>query len=76
MAKIDSMLPTQHVGDNRHSPLKIVDAKLHPYDVRPQESRDIERRVAPKRRKLSKKAAEEKVKEIAVKVRPRAGTAK
>lgn len=69
MTKIDHLSNLTHVGDNRHSPLRIVDAKLHPYEVRAQESRDAERRVAPKKRRYSKKAAEDRVKELAAKVR-------
>lgn len=64
MAKIDNMGGLTHVGDNRHSPLRIVDAKLNPYEARTQESRDAERRIAPKKRRYSKKAAEDAVKNM------------
>jgi hypothetical protein len=50
MAKIDTgPQPIFHVGDNRHSPLRIVDAALHPYLPRGEENRKHEVGLAPKR---------------------------
>lgn len=69
MARIDSTMGIQHAGDNRHSPLRIVDAKLHPYHARPQENRDIENRIAPRRRRMSKAAAEQQVKTLVARVK-------
>jgi hypothetical protein len=50
MAKIDTgPQPIFHVGDNRHSPLRIVDAALHPYLPRGEENRKHEAGLAPRR---------------------------
>lgn len=68
MAKIDSLGFLQHVGDNRHSPLRIIDASLHPYHPRKEEHRKAERGRTPKRR-LSKRAAEEYVKKLGERVK-------
>ena len=49
MSIIDSgPQPIFHVGDNRHSPLRIVDAALQPYVPRLDEHRKAEARIAPK----------------------------
>lgn len=54
MARIDTgPLPIQHVGDNRHSPLKIVDAALLPYLPRSEQNRKVEQQAMPKARKVS-----------------------
>lgn len=70
MAKIDSIHPhVAYTGDNRHSPLRIIDAKLVPYEARTQEHRDAERKIAPRKRRMNKKAAEDTVKNMMNKVK-------
>jgi hypothetical protein len=67
MARIDTgPQPIFHVGDNRHSPLKIVDAAVHPYLPRSDEHRKAEARIAPKRGKSAKRRLETAMSKVKV----------
>ena len=70
MAKIDTgPQPIFHVGDNRHSPLRIVDAALHPYLPRSDEHRKAEARIAP--RGTFKTVTQARIKDAAEKLKVR-----